>query len=82
MYGGWQGLEYGTPSQFHLYMEPQAAVAIPDEAGSIHVQSSTQCIDMVHGAVADVLGLPFNKVTASAPAPPLPPSPVHACQPP
>lgn len=65
--GGEQGLEYATPSQFHVYMEPQAAVAIPDEAGSIHVQSSTQCIDMVHGAVADALGLPFNKVTASAP---------------
>eukprot|EP00884_Botryococcus_braunii_P010388 jgi/Botrbrau1/19350/Bobra.0073s0075.1 len=59
-----KGLEYATPSQFHLYMEPQAAVAIPDEGGSMLVHSSTQCVDMVHGAVADVLGLPFNKVQA------------------
>ena len=55
-----------TPSQQHMYMEPQAALALPDEGGAILVHSSTQCIDMVQTAVAAALGLPYNKVIARA----------------
>ena len=50
-----------------MYMEPQAALAVPDEGGAILVHSSTQCIDMVQTAVAAALGLPYNKVIARAP---------------
>ena len=48
-------------------MEPQAAVAIPDEGGAMLVHSSTQCIDMIQTAVAAALNLPYNQVIARAP---------------
>jgi len=60
-------VRFSTPSQQHMYMEPQAALAVPDEGGAILVHSSTQCIDMVQTAVAAALGLPYNKVIARAP---------------
>ena len=48
-------------------MEPQAAVAMPDEGGAMLVHSSTQCIDMIQTAVAAALNLPYNQVIARAP---------------
>ncbi len=38
---------YSTPSQQHVYMETQSAVAWPDEDGMVHVWSGTQSIDIV-----------------------------------
>lgn len=50
-------------------METQAAVAEPQEAGTILVHSSTQSIDGVQSAVARALGVPAHNVVAGAPAP-------------
>ncbi|KAL3141630.1 hypothetical protein ABBQ32_004865 [Trebouxia sp. C0010 RCD-2024] len=55
---------YKLPSQQHFYMEPQAAVVLPDEAGTFTVTSSTQSLDAVQKAVAETLGIPWHKVTA------------------
>lgn len=63
----WQGGRFSSPSQQHMYMEPQAAVAMPDEGGAMLVHSSTQCIDMIQTAVAAALNLPYNQVIARAP---------------
>ena len=48
-------------------MEPQAAVAMPDEGGAMLVHSSTQCIDMIQTGVAAALNLTYNQVIARAP---------------
>jgi xanthine dehydrogenase large subunit len=48
--------------QEHFYMEPQAAMAVPLENGSIKVYSSTQSPTVVQRAIAGVLGLPVHKV--------------------
>lgn len=56
--------EYETGYQEHAYLEPQGAIAVPDEAGSIAIYASMQCPFYVQGAVAKVLGLPLAKVRA------------------
>ena len=53
---------YRTPSQQHFYMEPQAAVAVPEEDGCLTVHSATQSLDAVQASVAQALGMPANKV--------------------
>lgn len=40
----------------------QAAVAVPDEGGSITVHSATQSVDAVQRVVASTLGIPFHQV--------------------
>ena len=55
---------YKLPSQQHFYMEPQGALVLPDEDGTFTVTSSTQNIDAVQKAVAEVLNLPMHKITA------------------
>eukprot|EP00775_Hariotina_reticulata_P011870 gene11870-12014_t len=57
---------YSLPAQQHFYMEPQAALAEPQEDGTVRVHSSTQSLDAVQLAVAQVLQLPFNKITVVA----------------
>jgi len=57
-----RGGRYFCPSQGHMYMEPQSAIAEPDEDGALNLTVSTQCYDMVQEAVARVMGLPHNKV--------------------
>ncbi|MCX6093498.1 MAG: xanthine dehydrogenase family protein molybdopterin-binding subunit [Candidatus Bipolaricaulota bacterium] len=54
--------EYETGYQEHAYLEPQGAIAVPDEAGSMAVYASMQCPFYVQGAVAKALGLPLAKV--------------------
>jgi len=54
--------EYETGYQEHAYIEPQGAIAAPDELGSIAIYVSAQCPFYVQGAVAKVLGLPLAKV--------------------
>jgi xanthine dehydrogenase large subunit len=49
--------------QEHFYLESQAAIAIPGEAGQIVVHSSTQHPSEVQAIVAEILGIPFNHVT-------------------
>ncbi|PNW76553.1 hypothetical protein CHLRE_11g467688v5 [Chlamydomonas reinhardtii] len=55
---------YYTPSQLHVYMETQSAVAAPEEDGGMTVQSACQGTDVIQGSVAAALGLPLSKVTA------------------
>lgn len=62
----------GAPLQFdgeieiggqeHFYLEGQAALAIPLEAGEMHVISSTQHPTEIQHKVADAIGLPMHAV--------------------
>lgn len=52
---------YETGYQEHAYIEPQGAIAVPEEDG-ITLYGSMQCPFYVQGAVAKVLGLPMAKV--------------------
>lgn len=54
--------EYETGYQEHAYIEPQGAIAVPDELGSIVIYASMQCPFYVQNAVARVMGLPLSKV--------------------
>ncbi|HTL30455.1 MAG TPA: molybdopterin cofactor-binding domain-containing protein, partial [Tepidisphaeraceae bacterium] len=53
-------LEIG--GQEHFYLESQAAIAYPGEQGAMTMHSSTQHPTEVQSIVAEVLGVPFNKV--------------------
>jgi len=59
---------YKTPFQEHAYLEPEAAIAIPEAEGGVTVISSTQCPFDVRKAVAKVLGVPLNRVRIVVPA--------------
>jgi xanthine dehydrogenase large subunit len=51
-----------TGGQEHVYLETQAALAVPTERGGVHVRSSTQSPSGVQRAVARVLGVPMHDV--------------------
>jgi xanthine dehydrogenase large subunit len=53
--------------QEHVYLETQAALAIPGEGGSVKVISATQGPAAVQRAVARVLGLPMHLVEVEVP---------------
>jgi xanthine dehydrogenase molybdopterin-binding subunit B len=53
---------YSLPSQQHMYMETQVAVAVPGEEGELTVYSSTQSLDAVQKAVAEVVGVGYHQV--------------------
>lgn len=55
---------YRMPSQQHFYMEPQAAVAQPDEAGTMTVHCASQSLDTVQSSVAVALGVSMSSITA------------------
>ncbi|MFL5330616.1 MAG: xanthine dehydrogenase molybdopterin binding subunit [Gemmataceae bacterium] len=54
--------EVSIGGQEHFYLESQAALAIPEEAGSITVHSSTQNPTEIQSVVAHCLGLPMSAV--------------------
>jgi len=54
--------EYETGYQEHAYVEPQGAVAVPGDLGSIEIYASAQCPFYIQNAVAKVMGLPLSKV--------------------
>ncbi|MCE9530998.1 MAG: xanthine dehydrogenase molybdopterin binding subunit [Planctomycetes bacterium] len=54
--------EFRIGGQEHFYLEAQAAIAIPGEAGEITVHSSTQNPTEIQEVVAHCLGLPSAKV--------------------
>ena len=60
--------EYRTPAQEHAYLEPEAAIAIPEPGNAVTIYVKTQCPFDTRKAVAQVLGLPFNKVRVIVPA--------------
>jgi len=49
--------------QEHFYLETQAALALPEEAGGVFVHSSTQHPSETQEIVARVLGVPRHQVT-------------------
>ncbi|KAK7372640.1 hypothetical protein VNO80_06027 [Phaseolus coccineus] len=49
-------------SQYYFYMEPQTALAVPDEDNGITVYSSNQCPENTHSIIARCLGIPENNV--------------------
>lgn len=53
---------FATGGQEHFYLEPQAALALPGEAGQIIVHSSTQNPTEIQAVVAHCLGLRQNQV--------------------
>jgi len=55
-------VEYETGYQEHAYIEPQGAIAVPEDAGSVAIYGSMQCPFYVQGAVARALALPLAKV--------------------
>lgn len=52
--------------QEHFYLETQAAIAHVDEAGGMHVESSTQHPSETQEIVARVLGVPKNQVVVQS----------------
>ncbi|GAB4266258.1 MAG: xanthine dehydrogenase molybdopterin binding subunit [Pararhodobacter sp.] len=48
--------------QEHFYLEGQAALALPQEGGDMHVLSSTQHPTEIQHKVADALGVPMHAV--------------------
>jgi CO/xanthine dehydrogenase Mo-binding subunit len=54
--------EYRVGHQEHVYIEPQAMIAIPEEGGGITVTGSLQCPYYVHAALMRALGLPAGQV--------------------
>ena len=51
--------------QEHFYLEGQVSLADPTDDGGMLVHSSTQHPSEVQKLIAEVLGIPFNKVTVS-----------------
>jgi len=54
--------DFRTYHQEHCYLEPLAALAVPEDNGSMTVYGTMQCPFYVQKAVAGVLGLPLASV--------------------
>ncbi|AQK62428.1 aldehyde oxidase2 [Zea mays] len=54
--------EVKIESQYFFYMEPQVALAIPDEDNCITIYSSTQLPESTQNVVAKCVGIPFHNV--------------------
>jgi xanthine dehydrogenase large subunit len=59
--------EVDTGGQDHFYLETHAALAIPEEDGTLRIASSTQHPSEVQAKVAEVLGLGRHRVVVEAP---------------
>lgn len=59
--------EYRTHHQDHMYLEPEAALAIPDMEGRITVICSTQNPHITRSITSKVLGLPSSYIKIVAP---------------
>ncbi|MBW2138295.1 MAG: molybdopterin-dependent oxidoreductase [Deltaproteobacteria bacterium] len=57
---------YRVPHVEHAFLEPESGVAWMDESGIINIRVCTQVIEHFRG-VADVLGIPHNRVRVIAP---------------
>lgn len=54
--------EIKLESQYHFYMESQAALAVPDEDNCMVVYSSIQCPEFAHSVIAKCLGVPEHNI--------------------
>jgi xanthine dehydrogenase large subunit len=59
--------EVSSGAQDHFYLETQCALALPEEAGGIHLYSSTQHPSEVQAVVAHVLGIQRHQVRVEVP---------------
>jgi len=59
--------ELRTGGQDHFYLETQASVALPGEADTIHMLSSTQHPAEAQKMVAQILGIGANRVSCEVP---------------
>jgi len=57
---------YRTPWVYQAYLEPQTAVAWLEPGGTLVVSSSTQGAFMTRNSLADLFGLPLDKVRVRA----------------
>ena len=53
---------YQTPPTEHAFLEPESALAVPDETGKITVYIASQSVFDDHHGIAAILGLPANQV--------------------
>ena len=53
---------YHTPPTEHAFLEPESALAVPDETGKITVYIASQSVFDDHHGIAAILGLPANQV--------------------
>jgi CO/xanthine dehydrogenase Mo-binding subunit len=54
--------EYSTPRQEHGYLEPEAALGLPEPDGSVTIIVGTQSPFLVQMNVAKILGVPLDQV--------------------
>jgi len=59
--------EVDTGGQDHFYLETHAALAVPNDAGDLHIYSSTQHPTEIQKMAAHVLGIPSSRVVCSVP---------------
>ncbi len=59
---------YRTQFVEHAYMEPEAAIAMPEPDGGVTIIAATQCPFDVRRAVSRVLGLSMSRVRVVVPA--------------
>lgn len=52
-----EGAEASCGTQMHFYLEPNTALAVPDEGGTLTVYSSNQSPEMVQSSIAKCLGV-------------------------
>ncbi|VVB01611.1 unnamed protein product [Arabis nemorensis] len=55
-------VEFRLGSQYFFYMEPQTALALPDEDNCVKVFSSSQAPEYAHAVIATCLGIPEHNV--------------------
>jgi len=53
---------YRVGPQEHIYIEPQAMIAVPEAGGGVTVTGSLQCPYYVHAALARAMALPIHMV--------------------
>jgi len=54
--------KFSTPYTEHAFLEPECAVAVPEEDGGIHIYGSEQGVYPVRHECAEMLGMPEDKV--------------------
>ena len=57
---------YSTPATEHAFLEPETAVALPEEDGVIRIYSGDQGVYQTQKECAEMLGLPLEKVHVTA----------------
>ena len=53
---------YQTPPTEHAFLEPESALAVPDDSGRITVHTGSQSVYDDHHGIAAILGLPAERV--------------------